>query len=64
MSRAEQGEDEEEDADKEREDLADLHAEHKGKGPDIPVTEDDLPESLRGDSGEEKPAKKDSKRSK
>lgn len=64
-SRSEQGDDAEDKADDEREDLADLHAEHKGKGPDIPVTDEDLPESLRGDSEEEEePKKKDSKRSK
>lgn len=61
--RSEQGDDEEEKAEEEREDLADLHEEHTGKGPDIPVTDEDLPESLRGDS-EEEPKKKDSKRSK
>jgi hypothetical protein len=63
-SRSELGEEAEDDAENEREDLADLHAEHKGKGPEIPVTDDDLPESLRADSDEAKPAKKDSKRSK
>jgi hypothetical protein len=53
------------DAEIEREALADLHAEHKGKGPEIPVTDEDLPESLRGDSEEEDTKKKDSgKRSK
>lgn len=63
--RSEMGEEEEDKADDEREALADLHAEHKGKGPDIPVTDDDLPESLRGDSEEEEPKKKGSdKRSK
>jgi hypothetical protein len=52
-------------AEDEREALADLHAEHKGKGPEIPVTDEDLPESLRGDSEEEDTKKKDSgKRSK
>lgn len=61
--RSEQGEEKEEEADDEREALADLHEEHTGKGPDIPVTDEDLPESLRGDS-EEEPKKKDSKRSK
>lgn len=56
---------EEDKADDERQALADLHAEHKGKGPEIPVTDDDLPESLRGDSEEEEPKKKGSdKRSK
>jgi len=63
--RSEQGEEEEDEADDEREALADLHEEHTGKGPDIPVTDEDLPESLRGDSEEEEePKKKDSKRSK
>lgn len=61
--RSEQGDDAEDKAEDEREALADLHEEHTGKGPDIPVTDDDLPESLRGDS-EEEPKKKDSKRSK
>jgi hypothetical protein len=62
--RSEQGEKAEDDAEKEREDLADLHAEHKGKGPDIPVTDDDLPEALKGQDDdedsedEEVPAKK------
>lgn len=56
---------EEDEADDERQALADLHAEHKGKGPEIPVTDEDLPESLRGDSEEEEPKKKGSdKRSK
>jgi hypothetical protein len=41
-------------ADEEREALADLHAEGRGKPPEIAVTEDDLPESLRGDSDEDK----------
>lgn len=63
-SRSELGEEAEDEAENEREDLADLHAEHKGEGPEIPVTDDDLPESLRADSGEAKPTKKDSKRSK
>lgn len=63
--RSEQGSDEEDKADDEREALADLHAEHKGKGPEIPVTDEDLPESLRGDSEEEDTKKKGSeKRSK
>lgn len=62
--RSEQGEEAEDAAEKEREDLADLHAEHKGKGPDIPVTDDDLPEALKSDDddedseSEEVPAKK------
>lgn len=50
------GEIDDEDADKaddEREALSDLHASGKGKPPEIPVTEDDLPESLKGDSDEE-----------
>lgn len=51
--RSEQGEEAEDKAEEEREDLADLHAEHKGKGPDIPVTDDDLPESLKSDSEDE-----------
>lgn len=32
-----------EDADEEREKLSDLHAEHKGRPPEIPVQKDDLP---------------------
>jgi hypothetical protein len=62
--RSEQGKGAEDSAEKEREDLADLHAEHKGKGPDIPVTDDDLPEALKGQDDdedsedEEVPAKK------
>jgi hypothetical protein len=51
--RSEQGEEAEDAAEKEREDLADLHAEHKGKGPDIPVTDDDLPEALKDDDDDE-----------
>jgi hypothetical protein len=30
-------------SDEEREALSDLHEEHKGKAPKVPVTEDDLP---------------------
>jgi hypothetical protein len=62
--RSEQGEEAEDAAEKEREDLADLHAEHKGKGPDIPVTDDDLPEALKSEDddadseSEDVPAKK------
>jgi hypothetical protein len=63
--RSEMEDGEEDKAEDEREALADLHAEHKGKGPEIPVTDEDLPESLRGDSEEEEPKKKGSeKRSK
>jgi hypothetical protein len=51
--RSERDEDEEDAAENEREDLADLHAEHTGKAPAIEVTDEDLPESLRGDSEEE-----------
>lgn len=46
----------EDDADDEREALADLHAEKSGRPPEIPVTDEDLPEPLRGGSG--KKAKK------
>ena len=63
--RSEMEDDDEDKAEDEREALADLHAEHKGKGPELPVTDEDLPESLRGDSEEEEPKKKGSvKRSK
>lgn len=62
--RSEMEDDSEDKAEDEREALADLHAEHKGKGPEIPVTDDDLPESLRGDSEEEPKKKGSDKRSK
>lgn len=51
--RSEQGDDAEDAAEKEREDLADLHAEHKGKGPEIPVTDEDLPEIPKSDDDDE-----------
>lgn len=38
-----------EDSEKEREDLADLHAEKKGKTEGVPVTEDDMPFDLGSD---------------
>jgi hypothetical protein len=38
-----------EDTDDERQKLSDLHAEHKGKPPSIPVQDDDLPEFMKGD---------------
>lgn len=39
------------DADKEREDLADLHEEKKGKTAGLPVTDEDMPFDLGSDSG-------------
>lgn len=42
----EEKEDEDEKADKERQDLADLHAEGSGSPPEIPVLDDDLPEGV------------------
>lgn len=55
-------------SDEEREALADLHEEGKGKAPKVPVTEDDLPFDLENEaeedeaSGEsEKPAPKSKK---
>lgn len=40
-------------ADKEREDLADLHAQSRGGAPEIPVTKDDLPEHMQDVLGNE-----------
>lgn len=40
-------------ADEEREALADLHEEHKGKASPIPVLKDDLPPELEGDDDED-----------
>jgi len=40
-------------ADDEREKLSDLHAEHKGKPPSIPVQDDDLPEFMKKDDNED-----------
>lgn len=60
----ERDEEEEDKADEEREALSDLHAEGRGKPPEIPVTDDDLPESLRGDSDEKDEDKKDKKKGK
>lgn len=42
-------------ADKERQELSDLHEEGSGKAPRIPVLEDDMPEGLGEE--DEKPAK-------
>lgn len=41
-------------ADKEREDLAAMHAQSRGGAPEIPVTKDDIPEHMREAMGEEK----------
>ena len=40
-----------EESDKEREDLADLHEEKKGKTEGVPATEDDMPFDLGSDDG-------------
>lgn len=40
-------------ADDERQKLSDLHAEHKGKPPHIPVHDDDLPEFMTDDDKED-----------
>lgn len=40
-------------ADKEREDLASMHAQSRGGAPEIPVTKDDIPEHMREAMGEE-----------
>lgn len=40
-------------SDKEREALADLHESHKGKPSPVEVTDEDLPEGLLGDDGDE-----------
>jgi hypothetical protein len=75
MSRKKDKSDEEKDkeiakADKEREELSDLHASSRGAAPEIPVTKDDLPESMHeamesddeeSDEEEEVPAKKSKK---
>jgi hypothetical protein len=42
-------------ADDERKKLSDLHSEHKGKPPEIPVTEEDLP----FDTGDDEPDDED-----
>ncbi len=47
------------DADDEREALADLHAEHKGKPPTIPVTDEDLPFNVGDDEEDDDDAKDD-----
>lgn len=55
-------------ADDEREAIADLHASHKGKGPEVPVDEDDLPFDLDNESESDEesesdgPAKKDAQK--
>jgi hypothetical protein len=51
-----------EDADEEREALADLKEETKGKAPKIPVIEDDLPPELRADEDDEDETPKKAKR--
>lgn len=46
-------------ADEEREALSDLHEEHKGKAPKVPVTEDDLPFGQDEEEDEEKEDEKE-----
>lgn len=46
-------------SDKEREALADLHANHKGKGPSPDVEEDDLPPELVTDDDEDEESEDD-----
>lgn len=46
-------------ADKEREDLASMHAQSRGGAPEIPVTKDDIPEHMREVMGEEEEEEED-----
>lgn len=48
-----QDDDASDEADKEREALADLHESHTGKPSPVEVTAEDLPEGLVGDDGDE-----------